>query len=274
VPVLETRGISVRFGGVQALDDVSIVANDWEIVGIIGPNGAGKTTLLDCVSGFRRPDAGSVHLRGEDVSGLPVHARAALGLGRTFQEVGLVRSSTVLENVLTAMHLRAGYGLAAALVASPLSVSQERRMRREVAVILDMVDLSDHASSAVTELPFGLQKQVEIATTIGTGASILLLDEPSSGMSPEEEESVGTLLVRLRGELGLTIVMIDHHVPLVTRICDYVYCLSFGQVLAEGSPEEVRDHPDVVEAYLGEEDADAASGLRAGGAVEIPSETT
>ena len=254
--VLETKGLSIRFGGVQAARDVSISLGEWEIVGIIGPNGAGKTTTFNMITGFYRPNEGSVWLRGQDVTNVPVHKRAALGIGRTFQNVGLVKGATVLENLLTAQHLQARYGAVAAMLGSPDAFDEEKVLAERAHAILDILGLDHLANTIVAGLPYGLLKRVEVATVLATDPDVLLLDEPTSGMGPEEAHQFGDQLLELRKQFGLSILMIEHHVPLVVRVCDYVYCLNFGELLAEGRPEEVRNHPEVVQAYLGEDPAE------------------
>jgi branched-chain amino acid transport system ATP-binding protein len=251
--VLETRGLSIRFGGVQAAHDVSIRLGEWEIVGIIGPNGAGKTTTFNMITGFYRPNEGQVLFRGEDVTELAVHERSALGIGRTFQNVGLVKGSTVRENLLTAQHLQARYATFAGMLGSPLSFEDERGLRRRADAVLELLGLGPLADTVVAGLPYGVLKRVEVATVLATDPDVLLLDEPTSGMGPEEAHRFGDQLLDLRRELGLSVLMIEHHVPLVVRVCDYVYCLNFGELLAEGRPDEVRNHPEVVRAYLGED---------------------
>ncbi len=251
--VLETRGCSIRFGGVQAARDVSIAVGEWEIVGVIGPNGAGKTTTFNMITGFYTPNDGSVWFKGHDVTALPVHERTALGMGRTFQNVGLVKGSTVRENLKTAQHLQAEYATIAGMLGVPRTYSTERELTRRADLLLDILDLGDLADTRVAGLPYGVLKRVEVATVLATDPDVLLLDEPSSGMGPEEAHALGDTLLELRREFGLSIVMIEHHVPLVVRVCDYVYCLNFGELLAEGKPDEVRNHPEVVRAYLGED---------------------
>ncbi|WP_323791111.1 ABC transporter ATP-binding protein [Nocardioides sp.] len=258
--VLEINDLSIHFGGIKALQHVSIKAGEWEIVGIIGPNGAGKTTLFNCITGFYTPTSGTVSYRGQDISRLPVHKRTALGIGRTFQNVGLVKNATVLENLLTAQHLQVGYEPVAGILGSPGSFAEEARLSERGEQILELLELTDVARARVADLPYGVLKRVEIAAVLATDPDVLLLDEPGSGMGPEEANDLGDLLLRLRKAFGLTIVMIDHHVPLVTRISDHVYCLNFGEVLAEGPPDVVRRHPDVVRAYLGEEEAPEPTG--------------
>lgn len=255
--VLEVDKVSIRFGGVQALREVDLRVGEWEIVGIIGPNGAGKTTLFNCITGFYEPTSGAVRFRGRDITAMPVHRRTALGLGRTFQNVGLVKNTTVAANLATAQHLQTEYDAWTGFLGSPATFAEERRISERGALILDLMDLSDVADERVADLPYGVLKRVEIAAVLATDPDLLLLDEPGSGMGPEEAHALGDTLLRLRKEFGLTIVMIDHHVPLVTRVSDYVYCLNFGEVLAAGRPDDVRRHPEVVRAYLGEPDQPA-----------------
>jgi len=251
--VLEIDRVSIAFGGIKALQDVSIRAGEWEIVGIIGPNGAGKTTLFNCITGFYQAGSGQIRYRGRDITRLPVHRRTALGIGRTFQNVGLVKNATVGANLATAQHLQVAYDPWAGVVGSPGSFAEERRVAERGEQILDLLGLREVIGERVADLPYGVLKRVEIATVLATDPDLLLLDEPGSGMGPEEARTLGDTLLELRREFGLTVVMIDHHVPLVTRVSDYVYCLNFGEVLAEGRPDEVRHHPEVVRAYLGEE---------------------
>ena len=257
--VLETRACSIRFGGVQAARDVSIRIGEWEIVGIIGPNGAGKTTTFNMVTGFYTPNEGTVFFKGMDVTPLSVHERTALGMGRTFQNVGLVKGSTVRENLKTAQHLRAEYAAVAGMLGMAKTFRTERELARRADLLLDILGLGDLGDTRVAGLPYGVLKRVEVATVLATDPDVLLLDEPSSGMGPEEAHRLGDTLLELRREFGLSIAMIEHHVPLVVRVCDYVYCLNFGEMLAEGKPEEVRNHPEVVRAYLGEEPDDVGA---------------
>ncbi len=251
--LLETVDVSIRFGGVQALRDVNLRVDQWEIVGIIGPNGAGKTTLFNCITGFYAPTSGRVRYRGQDVTDLPVHTRASLGMGRTFQNVGLVKGSTAGQNLKTAQHLEVDYDPLAGIFGSPKAFEVERHIADRARAILELMGLEHLEHTRVQGLPYGVLKRLELAAVLATDPDVLLLDEPGSGMGPEEAEELGDLLLRLREEFELTIVMIDHHVPLVTRISDYVYCLNFGEVLAEGLPDDVRRHPEVVRAYLGDD---------------------
>lgn len=251
--VLEIAGVSIRFGGLQALSNIEVDVNEFEIVGLIGPNGAGKTTLFNCVTGFYTPNEGRVFFLGQDLTDIAIHDRAARGMGRTFQQVGLVKGATVAENLITAQHAKIAYSASAGTLGLPDTLRQERLLRERALEILELVGLVHLADQRVAGLPYGTMKNVEMAAVLATDPEILMLDEPSSGMGPEEAHQLGDTLLRLRKEMGLTILMIEHHVPLVVRVCDYVYCLNFGQLLTHGEPEAVRGHPEVVTAYLGEE---------------------
>lgn len=251
--VLEVRGLSLRFGGLQVLDQVDLSLPPRSIVGLIGPNGAGKTSFFNCVTGIYTPQQGMVRFRGHDITLLPTHRRAAHGLARTWQNLGVVGSLTVFENVLLAQHQRTGYHALAGLFGLAGTWRRERELHRDTEEILDYLDLRPYARSPVGDLPYGIQKRCDLAMALATDPEAILLDEPSSGMSPEEAQQLGATLSELRHELGLTILMIEHHVPLVVGISDYVYVLSFGRMLAEGEPAQIQRHPEVVTAYLGEE---------------------
>jgi len=249
--MLEVNELSIRFGGLQALSGVNLRVGEWEIVGLIGPNGAGKTTAFNCITGVYRPDRGRVVFKGHDVTRLPAHRRAALGFGRTFQNVGMVKTATAVENLRTAQHLKAGYSALSGVFGSGLSLSEERELTRRADAILELLGLREVRDLPISGLPYGILKLLELGCALATDPEILFLDEPSSGMGPEEAHQLGKRLSVVREEFGLTMLLIEHHVPLVTSLCDYVYVLNFGQVLVEGHPEYIRTHPQVVEAYLG-----------------------
>jgi branched-chain amino acid transport system ATP-binding protein len=251
--VLEVANMGIRFGGLQALEAVNVKVPEWEIVGLIGPNGAGKTTLFNCITGLYQPNTGSVKHRGRDISLLPTHRRIAGGIGRTFQNIGLIRGLTVLENCMVAQHSRIGYGAIGGTVGAPRSFAEERRLRANAREVLDFFDLNRLENSQLDGLPYGTLKLIEIATVLATDPDILLLDEPTSGMGPDEAHELGERLLKLREMLNLTVLMIEHHVPLVVNVCDFVYVLNFGKVLTEGKPQEIQNHPEVVAAYLGGE---------------------
>jgi branched-chain amino acid transport system ATP-binding protein len=251
--VLDVKETGIRSGGLVALKDVNIEVPEWEIVGLIGPNGAGKTTLFNCIMGAYQANTGAIHYRNRDISLLPTHRRVALGIGRTFQNIGLVKGLTVLENCMVAQHPRIGYGALSALIGAPRTFAEERRLKNYAMEVLDFLDLTHLANAHLDGLPYGTLKLIEIGTVLATDPDLLLLDDPSSGMGPDEAHALGERLLKLRKTLNLTVLMIEHHVPLVVGICDYVYVLNFGQVMTSGRPEEVQRHPEVIAAYLGGE---------------------
>jgi branched-chain amino acid transport system ATP-binding protein len=260
-PVLEVKDTGIRFGGLVALNEVNVSVPEWEIVGLIGPNGAGKTTLFNCIMGAYQPNTGSIWYRGRDISLLPTHRRTALGIGRTFQNIGLIKGLTVLENFLVAQHPRITYGPLGALLGTPMTFREEKKLRANAMEVLDFVGMADLADSHLDGLPYGTLKLLEVGTVLATDPDLLLLDEPSSGMGPDEAHEFGERLLKLRKTLNLTVLMIEHHVPLVVGVCDYVYVLNFGQILTEGKPQAVRKHPEVVAAYLGGEVAAEETGV-------------
>ena len=255
--VLEVRDLSIRFGGLQALQDVNLEVNEYEIVGLIGPNGAGKTTAFNCITGFYQPNTGSVLYRGQDVTKAPPHVKAAMGFGRTFQNVGMVKSATALENLKTAQHAKAGYDAGSGLLGVGTSLRAEKQLTAKAEAILDLLGLADIRDKRVGGQSYGTLKLLELGCALATDPDILLLDEPTSGMGPEESEELGDRLLLLRQEFELTMLVIEHHVPLVLRVCDHVYVLNFGRLLAEGKPNVIQTHPEVVAAYLGGEAPEA-----------------
>ena len=249
--ILRTEDVSIEFKGLRALDAVDFQVERGEIVGILGPNGAGKTTFFNCVCGFYAPTRGRVHLFGQDVTAAKPEIRAQMGLGRTFQQVGLVRSFTVLDNLVVAQHKSVRYGLLAGLARLPWVRDEERELRRRAHEVLEFMGLGDIADLPVNGLPYGTLKMVETAAVLATDPEILMLDEPLAGTGPEEGQAYCDRLKEMRRELGLTIIMIEHHVPLVLGTSDYVYVLESGQLLAEGTPDEIRTNRQVAEAYMG-----------------------
>ena len=251
-PLLEVDEMSIEFSGVRALNQVSLQIGPSEIVGILGPNGAGKTTLFNCVSGFYTPTKGDVLLFGEEVTNLRPDARAMRGLGRTFQQVGLVRSFTVLENLVVAQHMSIRSTGLASILGTPAARREERALRRRADDVLDFMGLGDYRDRRIGGLPYGTLKMVEVAAVLATDPSILMLDEPLAGASGEEGSAFCYRVERMRDELGISIILIEHHVPLVLRTSDYVYVLNLGTPLAEGLPDEIRNNELVARAYMGE----------------------
>jgi branched-chain amino acid transport system ATP-binding protein len=257
VSVLEVRDLAIRFGGLQALQGLNLEVNEYEIVGLIGPNGAGKTTAFNCITGFYQPNTGSVSYRGRDVTKAPPHVKAAMGFGRTFQNVGMVKSATAIDNLKTAQHAKAGYDVLSGLVGTSLTSRRERELTAKADAILDLLGLQHIRDKRVGGQSYGTLKLLELGCALATDPDILLLDEPTSGMGPDESDELGDRLLTLRREFALTMLVIEHHVPLVLRVCDHVYVLNFGRLLAEGKPSVIQTHPEVVAAYLGGEAPEA-----------------
>jgi len=255
MPFLDVRSVTKQFGGIVANADITLTVGEWEIVGLIGPNGAGKTTLFNCITGVYPVNRGQIYFQGKNITKLKTHERAALGIGRSFQNLGLVRGTTVLQNLVTAQHMTAGYSVIEGMVGAPSTFAVEKELAYKADGILEFIGLSEFRDQVIDDLPYGVLKNVELGAVLATDPQLLLLDEPSSGLSPTESDQLGDILLRLREEIGVTILMIEHHVPLVVRVCDYIYVLNFGTLLTEGLPKAVQSHPEVIAAYLGGEPA-------------------
>jgi sulfate-transporting ATPase len=250
--VLEAKGITVRFGGLTAVEDASLRVEASQIVGLIGPNGAGKTTFFNAISGLNRPTAGTVSLFGEDVTSLPVHERAARGLGRTFQVIQLFPELTVFENLLVATHLHNPSGVVSHVLVTARAVESELLAEETCRRVIRFLRLEEIADRPVAGLPFGTLRNVEIGRALVTGSPFVMLDEPASGLDNAETDKLSELLLFVRAELGLSILLIEHDVRMVTGVSDYMYVLTRGRMLAEGRPAEVQHNPDVEAAYLGQ----------------------
>jgi ABC-type branched-subunit amino acid transport system ATPase component/ABC-type branched-subunit amino acid transport system permease subunit len=262
VPVLQATGIDVRFGGLQAVDQADLRVDRGTIVGLMGPNGAGKTTLFNAITGALTPDAGRVELLGRDVSALPPHDRAALGMSRTFQLIGLAKNQSVYENLLLAQHLAAPYGVGSALTTLGPSRWYERDLRQRADEVLDGLGFGRFRDTQVGRLSHGQQRIVEIGCALITSPELVMLDEPSAGMSPAAAEDLAATLLDVRDRLGRTVLLIEHNVPLVLGVADELYVMAAGRVIADGEPVEVVTRPEVVTAYLGTRPGDVHEEVR------------
>ena len=253
--VLAAEGVVVRFGGLTAVDNVSIAVREGEIVGLIGPNGAGKTTTFNAISGLNVPTEGVIRLNGQDVTAEPVHRRAAMGLARTFQAIQLFSQLSVFDNLLVATHLQNPTGVLSHIVVSAPSLEAEERARRRVRRAIALLGLEDVADRKVAGLPFGVLRLVELARAVVTGAPIVMLDEPASGLDNAETDRLAELLFFVRAELGVSLLLIEHDIRLVTSVSDYIYVIDRGKPLAQGEPAEVQRDEAVIAAYLGDVEA-------------------
>lgn len=247
--VLKMENVVMQFGGVTAIDGLSLEVNKGEIVALIGPNGAGKTTAFNCITGIYQPTSGAVSFKGENLKGKTPDSITRLGIARTFQNIRLFSNLTVFDNVLIAKHLRAHDNVFTATLR--LNLKEEDRMRRETEKLLREQDLYELKDEIASSLPYGLQRRLEIARALATSPDLLLLDEPAAGMNPQETQELTDFIVKIRDQYHLTVFMIEHHMDLVMQISERIYVLNFGKLIAQGSSEEIQNNPEVIEAYLG-----------------------
>jgi branched-chain amino acid transport system ATP-binding protein len=251
-PLLRVRDLTVRFGGIVALDHVSFDVERGTICGLIGPNGAGKTTLFNCLSRLYPFQEGSILFEGRPVVEVARHRIAGLGIGRTFQNLALFRTLSVQDNVLLGAHARTRAGVVACALRLPGARREEGGIVQRAAELMDLVGLRDFVHRRVADLPFGIQKRVELARALASRPRLLLLDEPAAGLNHEEVETLRGLIRRIRDALGVTVLLVEHHMSLVMRTSDKVVALDFGRKIADGTPDEVRNDPELVRAYLGQ----------------------
>ena len=249
---LAAKSISLKFGGVQALDDVSFDLREEEILGIIGPNGAGKTCILNCVSGFYRPYKGAIWLEGKDLVKMPPHKIAGLGVSRTFQQVELYTGLTTLDNLMAARHLHMRSNLLSSAVYFGWAQKEHLEHREIVEDIIDFLEMTGLRKQVVGSLPYGQRKRVELGRALALEPRILLLDEPMAGMNVEEKEDMARFILDVQDEKEIPIILVEHDMGVVMDICDRVVVLDFGRKIAEGTPEEIKVNPEVIRAYLGQ----------------------
>ncbi|MCX7569923.1 ABC transporter ATP-binding protein [Tumebacillus sp. DT12] len=251
--LLNVDNVSRVFGGLKAVSDVNMQIQDGELVGLIGPNGAGKTTLFNLLTGVYEPSGGKIHLSGESVGGLRPYQITKRGAARTFQNIRLFGDMTVLENVMVAYHMHARHSLFTSIFRLPGHFKGEAEMREKAVEFLKIFNLDGKKDEIAKNLPYGEQRRLEIARALAARPKLLLLDEPAAGMNPQETVDLMNLIRWIRDEFKITILLIEHDMGLVMGVCERIYVLDHGQIIASGTPEEIRTNPHVIEAYLGQE---------------------
>ena len=249
--LLSAKNLSVRFGGVLAVNNVSFDVRRGEVFTLIGPNGAGKTTVFNLISRIYQPTAGTIEFEGRELTKEPPHRIATLGIARTFQNIELFEHATVLQNLLIGRHIHRASGVWSDLLFTSRVRAAERDTRRRVEEVIEFLDLQHHRDTMVAGLPYGVRKVVELGRALCTEPKLLLLDEPSSGLNVEETEDMAFWIQDIQNELGITVLMVEHDMTLVSRVSDRVLAMNQGEVLALGTPAQVQSHPGVIEAYLG-----------------------
>ena len=253
-PVLDVRNLGIDFGGLTAVDSFNITIGPTEISGLIGPNGAGKTTIFNLLTGVYQPTRGSVLVNGIDIKGMPVYKVNKLGIARTFQNIRLFSDMTVLDNVKVGLHNSMKCSFFSSVLHLPGYFKAEKRANEKAMELLDFMGLAEHANEKAGSLPYGVQRRLEIVRALATNPSVILLDEPAAGMNPSETAELTETIRRIRDEFNIAVLLIEHDMSLVMGICEGIAVLNFGRIIAKGTPDEIRNNPQVIEAYLGKKE--------------------